>query len=1075
MTQKPASPPLPSRQAAPNRTALMALTVALGLGTQLPVKVQAATDIATTPLTAQTRAAVHPNVLFILGDSDTMNRDYWPETVPDNAEGYARKSAQCNALAYDPQLRYTPPTQQDGQPLAPADFPRVRSDGYDPSSAKVDLFAAPHNIYYTYTGSQDRLGYASAGPGDQGSTNRFYLECSNHDTASRLFTPVEIQREPPAQQQNYANWFSYYRTRLLMAKTAMGQAVLGVDARVRLGFTVSNNHSADPSQLHSPSGTHFLDPVEFGATAANSATSAPPIAPSAPSQRLAFYTNLYRSRATAHAPLRGTLSLAGQYHANKARGQSKDPVEYACQRNFALLLSDSAWSTEGESTTPPKFGPYQLDNSTPIADLDGDGATTPADVRLYAYTTDLRDPLLANCTGARGTDVCRNQVVGSDADMASHQHLTSILLGLGSSGAQTWITPDSLKAALQSTQSLTLSGTAPTLGPPQVPGAQRTLYAARFTTVLWHGDVLAYDYVAGAEIDLKKPHWSAQKELDAAEPAARSLYYAKSGTLHAFTYANLAADALQAHFDHFCSKPGLGGATMPSQCAQANIATRTLANNGAHLVDYLRGSNTHGTDTIFRRRAHRLGDIANAAPLYVGAAPFAYGDPGYAAYRASQREAMVLAAANDGMLHAFSAASGAELWAFIPSLALPRLYLRADTGLADHPAPLVDGTPVAGDVFAQGSWKTMVVGGLNGGGRGYYALDITSPRSPKLLWEFSEPDLGYTFGNPLITKLANGSWVVVFASGYNNTRPGDGNGHLYVLDAYSGALLQKIDTLLDGSPVGTASHPSGLAAINNYVESEADNTSQAVYGGDLLGNVWRFEINPQPAPHPPGTRMALLTFQGQVQPVTARPALASLRYQGVPYRVVYVGTGQWLGLSDLTNTSVQSLYAIKDAGNPVGLGDIRAARRPALVKRAAAGSPESNASTESAPAVDWARDLGWVLDLPGRGERVTAKPSLLQDTLYASTQMPSADACALGGDARLYRLDPASGAPRDPSASDTTLVSEGVLATGLTPIQSASRHLALVLSRSDTGLQTLQPTAATPSRRRHRTAWRTLP
>jgi type IV pilus assembly protein PilY1 len=85
----------------------------------------------------------------------------------------------------------------------------------------------------------------------------------------------------------------------------------------------------------------------------------------------------------------------------------------------------------------------------------------------------------------------------------------------------------------------------------------------------------------------------------------------------------------------------------------------------------------------------------------------------------------------------------------------------------------VNGSPIISDVKIGGVWKTILVGGLNGGGRGYYALDITNPASPSLLWEFT-PDstggqnLGYTYGNPVITKIANGDWVVLVTSGYNN-------------------------------------------------------------------------------------------------------------------------------------------------------------------------------------------------------------------------------------------------------------------------------------------------------------------
>src|SRR5690606_213431 len=137
------------------------------------------------------------------------------------------------------------------------------------------------------------------------------------------------------------------------------------------------------------------------------------------------------------------------------------------------------------------------------------------------------------------------------------------------------------------------------------------------------------------------------------------------------------------------------------------------------------------------------------------------------------------------MLHAFNGDTGEELWAYVPTAVIPNLYKLADKGYANNHRFFVDGPIVVGDVCLSATcdanqWKTILVGGLGKGGRAYYALDITNPASPKVLWEFSDVNLGYTFGNAIITKVA-GQWAVIVASGYNNTSPGDGKGRLFVL------------------------------------------------------------------------------------------------------------------------------------------------------------------------------------------------------------------------------------------------------------------------------------------------------
>jgi hypothetical protein len=111
---------------------------------------------------------------------------------------------------------------------------------------------------------------------------------------------------------------------------------------------------------------------------------------------------------------------------------------------------------------------------------------------------------------------------------------------------------------------------------------------------------------------------------------------------------------------------------------------------------------------------------------------------------------------------------------------------------------------VAGDAYIDGQWRTLLVGGLGAGGRGYYALDVTDPENPKALWEFTNNNLGLSFGRPEITKLASGTWVVIVGSGYNNTSPGDGQGRLLVIDAATGALLSSI-VATDTTNTGPAS------------------------------------------------------------------------------------------------------------------------------------------------------------------------------------------------------------------------------------------------------------------------------
>ncbi len=177
----------------------------------------------------------------------------------------------------------------------------------------------------------------------------------------------------------------------------------------------------------------------------------------------------------------------------------------------------------------------------------------------------------------------------------------------------------------------------------------------------------------------------------------------------------------------------------------------------------------------------------------------------------------------------------------------------------------------------------------------------------------SSPDanMGYTYGNPKVVKLQTGQWVVLFTSGYNNTA-GDGQGHLYVVDAYTGALVTSVNgTGIIGTGVGSPTTPSGLGKLDALLTSPGvDSTAIAVYAGDMLGNLWRFDINGNLGAAGYDAQL-LATLKGpanNVQPITTKPLLT---LAGTTL-VVFVGTGRYLGSTDLTDTSQQSFYAIKD-------------------------------------------------------------------------------------------------------------------------------------------------------------------
>jgi type IV pilus assembly protein PilY1 len=324
----------------------------------------------------------------------------------------------------------------------------------------------------------------------------------------------------------------------------------------------------------------------------------------------------------------------------------------------------------------------------------------------------------------------------------------------------------------------------------------------------------------------------------------------------------------------------------------------------------------------------------------------------------------------------------------------------------------VDATPVVGDIQIGGVWKTILVGGLNAGGSGYYALDITDPLSPKMLWEFTNSNMGLSFGNPVITKRKDGTWIVAVTSGYNNT---DGLGHLFILNANTGALLKTIDTT-----AGSGGTPSGLAKLNAWVNDEVDNTAERFYAADLLGNVWRIDIDDVLAPKSAAFKLAQVIKDGVPQPITTTPQLAEIESAGKTYVVVYVGTGRYLGKTDVSDASVQSIYAIKDALGTVSLEDVRGGGTLVQQELTTSGSVRT---VSKSTAVDWTTQNGWFIDLLSAGERINVNMQLAFNVLVAAGNVPGTTATdcssAGAGTSWLYQLDIANGLPPTTSAGSS--------------------------------------------------------
>ncbi len=616
-----------------------------------------------------------------------------------------------------------------------------------------------------------------------------------------------------------------------------------------------------------------------------------------------------------------------------------------------------------------------------------------------------------------------------------------------------------ITGALTSISSNTGSGAGVTLMSQTPTSGTNGLFATSFVTGQWTGDVTGSSFNASGLVTtcpatVPACSWSAMTQLDAlvsTQCDSRNIWLIHKGAsnnLVPFTWntSNCASPgapttALSSAEQAWFGSTAVGNLSQYLSTGSSTSAAQLSAAAGPNLVNFLRGQKgfenyiANDPSKLYRGRTHALGDIGDSQLAYVGSPSQLYTDAGYKAFAtgaAASRSPMVYVGGNDGMLHAFyadtaptsaSAAAGLvawgtdagkEAWAVIPTSVLSKLYALADVAYGANHRFYVDGSPVTDDIYNGSVWKSILVGGLAAGGQGYYALDVTDPTVPKALWEFTaanDKDLGLSFGRPVITKLASGTWVVLLTSGYNNvTGSGNGQGYLYVLNADTGALIQKI-----GTGVGSTTNPSGLRELTTFANNPVqDNTALWVYGGDLLGNLWRFDLNS-------GSTTAVLVTtltapDGTPQPISTRLNLAEVN--GNTFLIV--GTGQLLGVSDLSAHQQQTVYSIMDpmtiptATTPptaeIDPLTLRASLKPVAVTTT--GSLGGGSLTRTVvpctagggvTAAQCASTAGWYMDL-NQGltdvalgsERITVDMLLVQSTLGFVSNIPSATQCSTG-------------------------------------------------------------------------------
>ena len=667
----------------------------------------------------------------------------------------------------------------------------------------------------------------------------------------------------------------------------------------------------------------------------------------------------------------------------------------------------------GGFTVPNGFSPYASSNGT---------STLP--LSSWHTSTDTDPPSGVSETGESGSD--------STPDPRPDNYYSGSQVGTMISGLS------SAFSAIVSQAAAAYSGALATPSPNATPFGS-TDYLTYYNPQNWTGDVIAdtvtYDSAGNPTLTAQ---WDAQALLDSSivttvtpnTTSARKIVTcclasatggpsSPPGLVFEATSAGLLGSLnARTYYTSFANVPGVASGSQ----------------SAAHYVAYLRGdhSNEQANSGVYRNRTHLLGDIVDSVATPVGPPNQPYYDstnPGYSSFVSTylNRKTVVYVGANDGMMHAFDgtipsgsttcSSCGSELFAYIPSFLYGTSSTASTTGLASLGNPsfthhyFVDATPLSFDVDFYNTttspstthdWHTLLIGGLGKGGTGFYAIDVTDPSTwtsesavaGKVLWEFTNTNMGYSFGAPHVVKTKKYGWVVIFSSGYNNA---DGQAHFFIVDPKTGTLLQDIATT-----TGSTSAPLNVAQFALYIPDKTDFTADALYAGDLQGNVWRVDLTNLNSSNQYKAPMLLATLanaSGTAQPVTTMPLIET--DQQLSKRYLVIGTGQLLSSNDLTSSSVQSIYVIYDGTSAAG-GFYTSSTLPTgfsfPIARANLTNDTSSLLTgvgSSPPnSLGYYVDLGVVSNVAGR---VDVNPTVYDGVWAFAVNIPNGQVCSPGG------------------------------------------------------------------------------
>ncbi|WP_226648782.1 pilus assembly protein [Microbulbifer variabilis] len=1035
----------------------------------------------------------------IYSETNTSKCDYWnnsnqwqvvPKFEADNPWAAFFRSSHNNKTYYDPEIRYTPWAKKDGtlwddaSPTKAYHNPFNKAKGWRNlkrnNKQKANCWIKKEAI----AGSRDNLCesgevtfrpstyFKYIGPPDGTISNGALLNVANYTRVqikgnNSTYPKGEKRTDCSAENfctyqeeiQNFANWYSYYRSRVLMSRAGIGQAFAAQGEGLRVGFGSLNSSSSTVDGESTAT-------IKKGVRAFKG------------DDRSTFFDTLYGiDIPAAGTPLLTALDNAGKYYQRKDNkgpwsgdpGATNDTTpQLACRAAYTILMTDGY----GNDYSSVSVANYDSDNGVPFADTH-DG--TLADIAMKYYENDLHPGL------ADHLPVKENAL-----DTATYQHMVTFGVALGVTGdinpadafkaitdktSILWNDPD-YEYASNATKLDDLLHAAVNSRGGFYSAGDPTTFASQLSAVL--SDISGRSGSASAvaanstRLGTDTAIFQALFDSNDWSGEVRSIKMNEDGTLKSISTWNTSESGKiptsSRKIKTYNANSATGSKTVDFTWASLNDTQKEALKGGddetvaKQRLSWVAGQTVQG----LRSRSKLLGDIVNSTPVladnrdqYFSLLPASLGGSSYADYlsntKKSSRTEVLYVGANDGMLHGINASTGAEVFAYVPKGIYSKLknLAASDYGSETNPHQyFVDGPLFVGDAYfkknnaGSAKWMNILVGTYGAGAKGLFVLDVSDPSSPEVLFELDATAAGSYIGNilgrPLVVPTAAG-WKLIFGNGYKSSKD---MASLVVVDLANPNNFKVIPTS-DNKDNGLA-EPSLLIDAKGLVNT--------AYAGDLLGNLWKFDLSDsdmskwdvslRDGDSDDAPRLPLFTatdVNGNPQSITAAPTLGA-NPRSSDSIMVYFGTGQYMASTDnAAGTVINSFYALEDTGERLEFMSVNNTGGNSLDKRTSLLMEKKIVESGNSRTISkdkdewWGDDLGnkkgWFLDFGAvnygdsgdkgtTGERIISKPLLVRDRLIFPTLVTSSDPCDYGATGWTMELV---------GVGDTRFINDGIL------------------------------------------------